>query len=154
MCFDRWIDLFFHLESSSFRLLIAESCKETVSCDIVARLSSLGCKCQDFCPNISGFVPPQISIRFASRYVFVRSHAIRRAISIETAKEILLKAVSKFPKEGVLYFNLACYDCQLGQLDSARNFLNEAFQIDPAWRIQALQDEDLEPLRSLNMSGC
>ena len=62
------------------------------------------------------------------------------------AKEILRKAIAKFPKEGVIFFNLACYDCQLGRLDSAKDYLRQASEIDPAWRLQAVEDEDLKPL--------
>jgi len=35
----------------------------------------------------------------------------------------------------------------LGQIDSAKQYLKQAFRIDPNWRLQALEDEDLKPLR-------
>ena len=53
---------------------------------------------------------------------------------------------AKFPKEAVIYFNLACYDCQLGRLDSAKDYLKRAFEIEPNRRLQALEEMDLEPL--------
>jgi tetratricopeptide (TPR) repeat protein len=81
---------------------------------------------------------PQWRISFA--------FATRRAVSIEAAKEILLKAVAKFHEEALIYFNLACYDCQLGHLDWAKESLAAAIQIAPGWRIAALDDPDLEPL--------
>ena len=74
------------------------------------------------------------------------AYATRRAISIEAAKEILLKAESKFPKETVILFNLACHECQLGDLASAKDYLTRAIKIDADWRITALGDPDLEPL--------
>jgi tetratricopeptide (TPR) repeat protein len=74
------------------------------------------------------------------------AYATRRAISIEAAKEILLNAERKFPKELVIKYNLGCYDCQLGNLKSAKNYLKQAFKIDPNWRVAALDDKDLEPL--------
>jgi len=80
------------------------------------------------------------------QWVVSYAFATRRAVSIEVAKEILLKSVSKFPREATILFNLACYDCQLGRLDSAKAYLRRAFEIDPQWRIQALEDEDLKPL--------
>jgi hypothetical protein len=35
--------------------------------------------------------------------------------------------------------------CQLGSLESAKNYLKQAFKIDSSWRIIALHDKDLEP---------
>ena len=75
------------------------------------------------------------------------AYAVRRANSIEAAKEILLEAEQKFPKEAVIKYNLACYYCQSGDLESAKKYLKQAFEIDPNWRLQALEDEDLQPLR-------
>jgi tetratricopeptide (TPR) repeat protein len=80
------------------------------------------------------------------QWIISYAFATRRAVSIEVAKEILLKAVSKFPKEATILFNLACYECQLGQLDSAKEYLRRTFEIDRKWRIHALDDEDLKPL--------
>jgi tetratricopeptide (TPR) repeat protein len=80
------------------------------------------------------------------QWIISYAFASRRALSIEVAKEILLKAVSKFPKEAIIYFNLACYDCQLGRIESAKDYLKRAFEIDSNWRNAALDDEDLEPI--------
>jgi tetratricopeptide (TPR) repeat protein len=74
------------------------------------------------------------------------AYATRRADSIEAAKEILLNAESKFPKDGIIKYNLACYFCQMGQIETAKNYLRKAFEIDPDQRVMALEDEDLEPL--------
>jgi tetratricopeptide (TPR) repeat protein len=72
--------------------------------------------------------------------------AFRRANSIQAAKDILLKAEPKFPKQAVIKYNLACYFCQLRDLEPAKEYLKRAFEIDPNWRIAALDDKDLEPL--------
>jgi hypothetical protein len=37
-------------------------------------------------------------------------------------------------------------DCQLRQIDSAKQYLKRAFEIEPNWRLQALEDKDLKPL--------
>ncbi len=42
--------------------------------------------------------------------------------------------------------NLACYECQLGNLDLARRCLAEAFRLKPGCRQMALDDPDLAPL--------
>jgi len=74
------------------------------------------------------------------------AYATRRADSIEAAKEILLNAEPKFPKEAIIKYNLACYCCQLGENEKGKNYLKKAFEIDSTWRLQALDNEDLRPL--------
>ena len=74
------------------------------------------------------------------------AYATRRADSIQGAKRILLNAESRFPKEAIIKYNLACYCCQLGEIENAKDYLKEAFEIDSTWRSQALDDEDLRPL--------
>ena len=74
------------------------------------------------------------------------AYATRRAHSIQAAKEILLNAESKFPKEAIIKYNLACHCCQLGEIEKAKDYLKNAFEIDSTWRLQALDDEDLRPL--------
>jgi tetratricopeptide (TPR) repeat protein len=74
------------------------------------------------------------------------AYATRRAVSIESARDILLTAETEFPKEAVIPFNLACYFCQLGELETAKDYLRRAFAIDSNWRAASLEDEDLEPL--------
>jgi tetratricopeptide (TPR) repeat protein len=74
------------------------------------------------------------------------AYATRRADSIKAAKNILLNAESKFPNEALIKYNLACYFCQELDLQRAKDYLKRAFAIDPNWRLQALEDEDLKPL--------
>ena len=52
----------------------------------------------------------------------------------------------KFPGEAIIYYNLACYECQSNKIESAKQYLKQAFRIDPNWRLEALEDEDLKPL--------
>src|SRR5215469_12108425 len=74
------------------------------------------------------------------------AYATRRVDSIQAAKEILLKAESKFPKEAIIKYNLACCCCQLEEIQSAKNYLKKALEIDSTRRLQALDDEDLRPI--------
>ena len=46
----------------------------------------------------------------------------------------------------MLYFNLACYECQLGNLAGAKAKLEQAFALNGDLRTMALEDPDLEPL--------
>jgi tetratricopeptide (TPR) repeat protein len=74
------------------------------------------------------------------------AYATRRAYSIDVAMAILLDAQPKFPKEAAIPYNLACYYCQLGEIESAKRYLRQALEIDLNWRKAALEDEDLKPL--------
>ena len=67
---------------------------------------------------------------------------------IPQAKEILIEAKSKFPKEYLISYNLACYECQLGNLKTAKRRLKKAIDLAGKKEIrqQALEDPDLEPL--------
>jgi hypothetical protein len=68
---------------------------------------------------------------------------------IPPAKEILAAARQRFPTEALIAYNLACYECQLGNLPLARALLREAFKLGkPAiFKEMSLSDPDLEPLR-------
>jgi len=74
------------------------------------------------------------------------AYATRRAFSIDVAMEILIDAEAKFPREPAIPYNLACYCCQLGEMETAKRYLKKAFEIDLNWRMAALEDEDLRPL--------
>jgi len=67
---------------------------------------------------------------------------------IPQAKEILVKAQQLFPEEPLIVYNLACYDCQLGNLKKARTWLEKAFGIGDrkVFKSMALQDRDLKPM--------
>jgi lipopolysaccharide biosynthesis regulator YciM len=74
------------------------------------------------------------------------AYAIRRTDSIQAAKEVLLNAESMFSKEAAIKYNLACYFCQTGDIQKAKNYLQKVFEIDLNWRTAALEDEDLKLL--------
>ena len=74
------------------------------------------------------------------------AYATRRAHSIDAAKCILLEALERLPKEPILHYNLACYECQLGEMEVAKAWLAHAFRLEPKCRLMALDDADLKPL--------
>ena len=78
------------------------------------------------------------------------AYATRRKTGggIPQARAILIQAQRIFPKEKIIAYNLACYDCQLGDLDAAKAWLDKACTLGDAHKIKhmALQDPDLEPL--------
>ncbi len=72
-------------------------------------------------------------------------HELRRTAEARTR---LLPVARKFPKVETIPYNLACYYCQLGELEEARTWLAKAKRVGGARRItdMALADRDLEPL--------
>ena len=48
------------------------------------------------------------------------AYATRRAYSIDVAREILLAAEAMFPREAAIPYNLACYYCQLGEMEKSQ----------------------------------
>ena len=95
---------------------------------------------QEIARRLAHFQPDNI------QWTISLAYATRKAHSIQAAKEILLSAESKFPKEASIKYNLACYYCQLGDVQNAKRYLKKAFEIDSNWRMAALEDEDLKPL--------
>lgn len=79
-----------------------------------------------------------------------RAYALRRVEGggLAQAWEALLPAADKFPKEPVIAYNLACYACQMKELDLCREWLNRAMEAGgrEAIKKMALEDEDLQPL--------
>ncbi len=95
---------------------------------------------QEIAKRLADFQPDDI------HWTISLAYATRRANSIEAAREILSNAEPRFPREAIIKYNLACYYCQLGEIEHAKNYLKKAFEIDLNWRIAALEDDDLKPL--------
>ena len=79
-----------------------------------------------------------------------RAYALRRASGggLEKAWDALKPAEEKFKEEPIIPYNLACYACQMGQLNEARAWLKRALEIGgkQAVKKMALSDPDLKPL--------
>ena len=78
------------------------------------------------------------------------AYALRRMSGggVDQALNFLRPVAEKFPDEPVIAFNLACYACQLDQLDEARAWFKQACDIggEKKIRTMALCDDDLKPL--------
>src|SRR5690349_15878532 len=61
-----------------------------------------------------------------AQWAIAFAYATRRAESIEAAREILLTALRSHPGEPTIRYNLACYECQLGNLPVAKEHLMQA----------------------------
>ena len=78
-----------------------------------------------------------------------RSYALHELRRTDEAREALLPALPRFPTLGVIPYNLACYACQLGQMEEARGWLRQAIARDGRDVVleRAREDADLAPLR-------
>jgi len=74
------------------------------------------------------------------------AYARRRVSGLDDAYSVLKTALDRFPREAIIPFNLACYECRLGRNDEALTFLERAFELEPGFRDVATEDEDLKPL--------
>ncbi|MEI6072942.1 MAG: hypothetical protein WCS31_14205 [Verrucomicrobiae bacterium] len=73
------------------------------------------------------------------------AYATRRCQNIEAARQILLDAEKLHP-HAAIQFNLACYVCQIGEMEEAKSRVAAAISLDEKFRLMALDDPDLEPL--------
>jgi predicted Zn-dependent protease len=64
------------------------------------------------------------------------------------AKAVLLSGPPKMLDEPVFHYNLACYECVLGNLDSARTHLETSIALDKKFREFAKIDPDLKALNT------
>ena len=69
-----------------------------------------------------------------------------RLHSVEVAKSILLKALVTHPDNANIHYNLSCYETRLRHYHTAQRHLARAIQLDPRFKLVAMDDADLEPL--------
>jgi Flp pilus assembly protein TadD len=77
-----------------------------------------------------------------------RSFALHELKRTEEARDLLLPAAKQFPTVATIFYNLACYESQLGDLSAAKVWLDKAFATDKTkeLKLNSLDDADLEPL--------
>jgi predicted Zn-dependent protease len=63
------------------------------------------------------------------------------------AKQTLLHGPAALLDEPVYYYNLACYETVLGNLEQAKAYLRASFRLDKSFREMAKKDPDLKPIR-------
>lgn len=78
-----------------------------------------------------------------------RSYALHELRQTSKAKELLRPAVGRFPRNGIIRYNLACYTTRLGETDEALRWIREASRLlgrqKVLWMVQ--DDEDLRAIR-------
>ena len=79
-----------------------------------------------------------------------KSYTLHELKRTEEAWNTLLPMASKFPKESIIPYNLACYACQMGAYQQAREWILRAVKLRPKEELKrmALGDPDLEKLRA------
>ena len=65
----------------------------------------------------------------------------------EEARTALLNGPQTLHTDPTFHYNLACYECHLGNMDLARVHLDRSFQLDKKFRDFAKTDPDLQALR-------
>ncbi len=77
-----------------------------------------------------------------------RSYALHELKRTQEASDLLLPAADLFPGHAMIMYNMACYACQLGNMEEAWDWLEDAFELGDAkqMKLRALKDPDLEKL--------
>lgn len=78
-----------------------------------------------------------------------RSYALHELKRTIEARANLLKVICRFPKSAIVHYNLACYECQLGNHQKAVFHLKQAFALPGGEELRAScgNDPDLAPIR-------
>jgi tetratricopeptide (TPR) repeat protein len=99
-------------------------------------------------PAAAALAKSTLPARPASPEFYVMgAYAIRRLESIEAAHAFLRHGAPFSEKAAIWWYNLACYECCMGNLERADDLLDRAFNLDESYRNLAENDDDLEAWR-------
>jgi len=84
--------------------------------------------------------PDELEFWFKTGYC---QHELRQTAD---ARETLLTAPAAIRQSAVFYYNLACYETQLGNLTDGKRLLEQSCKINNRFRKDSLKDPDLQPL--------
>jgi Flp pilus assembly protein TadD len=98
-------------------------------------------------------------VRFARRLTEVEpgdvqgwvswAYALREMQQIREARSVLLQIDATHGDDhAIVPYNLACYYCLLGELETARRYLSKACEMDPHFKESLANDSDLTELRA------
>ena len=73
-----------------------------------------------------------------------RSYALHELKQTREALDALLPALTKFPKEWLIRYNLACYCCRLDQIDETMRFLEQACKLGEVKQVKEMARADLD----------
>jgi len=87
-------------------------------------------------------VAPQIPIGFIHA-----AYCLHEMGQTREAKELLLEGPASLVNDATYHYNLACYECALGNLEAARAYLKASLAMDEKLGEFAKTDPDLSPLQ-------
>jgi predicted Zn-dependent protease len=70
-------------------------------------------------------------------------HELKRT---KEARTVLMEGPKALQDDAVYFYNLACYEAQLGNVKEAKRCLSVCFKMNKAFKADALDDEDLAPV--------
>ena len=77
------------------------------------------------------------------------AYALREMQQIREARSVLLQIEAAHGDDhAVVPYNLACYYCLLGEIETARRYFSKACKMDPSFKESAATDPDLAGLRA------
>jgi len=76
------------------------------------------------------------------------SYCLHEMQRTQEARDNLMRVMDRFPGNAMIHYNLACYECRLGDQVSAKKWLQSAFRIGnrSQMKMAAMEDPDLKPL--------
>jgi len=81
-----------------------------------------------------------------NEFMVQRAFALHQQEKGDQAVQVILDAPEWIRRTGILHYNLACYEAQLGDLGTARQCIRAAFEINSAFKKNAKHDPDLQRL--------
>jgi len=94
----------------------------------------------------------QLAMEGTSLYPEENEFMVQRAFSLHQqekgpeAVQVILDAPDWIRRTGILHYNLACYEAQLGDIGTARQCIRAAFELNAAFKKNARKDPDLQRL--------
>jgi len=94
----------------------------------------------------------QLSMRGSKAYPEENEFMVQRAFSLHQqeksneAVQVILNAPEWIRRTGILHYNLACYEAQLGDIGTARQCIRVAFELNSSFKRNARRDPDLQRL--------
>ncbi len=79
-------------------------------------------------------------------FYFKTAYCLHELKRTEEAKQTLETAPDAIRKTALFHYNLACYETQLGNIETAKHLLKRCFALAPAYKEEANEDPDLQPL--------
>lgn len=81
-----------------------------------------------------------------NEFMVQRAFALHQQEKGTEAVQVILNAPEWIRRTGILHYNLACYEAQLGDLGTARQCIRAAIQINSSFKKNARTDPDLQRL--------